>query len=135
MDKLKTKFIFSLIFYVLVLWVSYSLAQPCEEKLSNDFRYNYETKSIFGEKTDVPPKVIDYAYNKKYVIVKQKPISKCSYMYNYPEDFNDESYKNGLNEIYYWVISLSEKKVFGPMLLEDFNSMCKEKNIKLKFKK
>lgn len=85
-----------------MIWVSYSLAQPCEEKLSNDFRYNYETKSIFGEKTDVPPKVIDYAYNKKYVIVKQKPISKCSYMYNYPEDFN---------------------------------SMCKEKNIKLKFKK
>ena len=89
MDTLKIKFIFSLIFYVLVLWVSYSLAQPCEEKLSNDFRYNYETKSIFGEKTDVPPKVIDYAYNKKYVIVKQKPISKSFLsVYNNPQSLS-----------------------------------------------
>ncbi len=47
-------------------------------------------------------------------------------MYDYPEDFSSESYKNGLNDVYYWVISLKDKKVYGPMLFEDYNKLCKE---------
>ena len=46
---------------------------------------------------------------------------------------SDYSYKAGLDEIYYWIISLREKKVYGPMLLEEYNILCKEKNIQLKF--
>ena len=52
-------------------------------------------------------------------------------MYNCPEDLN---YKNGIDETYYWLISLKEKKVYGPMLLEEYNILCKEKNVQLEFK-
>lgn len=134
---MKIKFVIFIFLGTVLLWLIYSAFQPYTVKFSKDFYYDYESGSIFGKDdlVDITPKIIDYSYDKKFVVVKQNPKYSYDFMYNYPEEFNDKSYKNGLNEIYYWIISLKEKMVFGPMLPEEFNSMCEEKNIRLKFKK
>lgn len=131
-SKMKIKFILSIFFCAFIIWFIHSAFQPYTVKFSKDFYYDYETNSIFGNiKTgDIPPEIVDFSYNKKIVVVKQKPTSKYFGMYNCPEDLN---YKNGIDEFYYWIILLKEKKVYGPMLLEEYNILCKEKNIQLKF--
>ena len=126
--KMKIKFIFFALLLALILLFIYFAGQPCVVKFSKDFYYDYESNSIFGKDdlVDVAPKIIDYDYDKNFVAVKQSPKYSHDSMYDYPEDFSSESYKNGLNDVYYWVISLKDKKVYGPMLFEDYNKLCKE---------
>ena len=106
-------------------------SQPYTIKFSKDFYYDYESDSVFGNGSlvDIPPNIIDFTYDKKFVIIKQQP----ELVYIDYDRNSDYSYKAGLDEIYYWIISLREKKVYGPMLLEEYNILCKEKNIQLKF--
>ena len=126
--KMKIKFIFFALLLALILLFIYFAGQPCVVKFSKDFYYDYESNSIFGKDdlVDIAPKIIDYDYDKNFVAVKQSPKYSHDSMYDYPEDFSSESYKNGLNDVYYWVISLKDKKVYGPILFEDYNKICKE---------
>lgn len=124
--------IFLLLFAVSCLFIYWG-SQPTIVKFSKDFYYDYDLNSIFGNSNagDIPPEIINFSYNRNFVVVKQKPRSKYPGMYNSPENLN---YKNGINETYYWVISLKEKEVYGPMPLEEYNILCKEKNVQLEFK-
>ncbi len=131
--KMKIRYvIFPILFAVVFLFV-YWASQPCTVKFSKDFYYDYDLNSIFGniKAGDIPPEIIDFSHNKNFVVVKQKPRSKYPGMYDCSEDL---AYKNGTDEIYYWLISLKEKEVYGPMLFEEYNILCKEKNVQLEFK-
>ena len=132
-DKMKIRFVIFSFFLAVVFLFVYWGSQPFTVKFSKDFYYDYDLNSIFGNSKagDIPPEIIDFSYDNNFVVVKQKPKSKYSGMYNCPEDLN---YKNGIDETYYWLISLKEKKVYGPMLLEEYNILCKEKNVQLEFK-
>ena len=131
--KMKIRFVLFPIFFAVAFLFIYLACKPYTVKFSKDFYYDYESDSIFGngDLVDIPPDIIDYACDKKFVIVRQHP--KLVYIdYDCNSDY---SYKAGLDENYYWLIVLKEKKVFGPMLFEDFNYICEEKNVGLKFKK
>lgn len=128
---MKIKFIFSLFLFAFIIWFIYSASQPYTVNFSKDFYYDYESDSVFGNGclVDIPPNIIDFTYDKKFVIIKQQP----ELVYIDYDRNSDYSYKAGLDETYYWIISLKEKKVYGPMLFDEYNILCKEKNIKLKF--
>lgn len=131
--KMKKKLMIFLILLAVLFFFIYLAGQPYTVKFSKDFYYDYESNSIFGNGNlvDIPPDIINYMYDKTFVIVKQQP--KLVYIdYDYNIDY---SYKAGLDETYFWLISLKEKKVYGPMLFEDFNNICEKKQIQLKFKK
>lgn len=123
--------IFSLLFACLFLFI-YLASQPYTVKFSKDFYYDYESNSIFGkiELIDIPPEILEFNYDKKFVIVKQRPKYINDSIYDYPKDY---TYTHGLKTDYYWLILLTENKVYGPMIFEDFNALCDERKIGLKF--
>ena len=128
---MKIRYVIFLLLFVLVCLFIYWGSQLYTVKFSKDFYYDYESDSIFGNGSlvDIPPDIIGYMYDKKFVIVKQQP----ELVYIDYDRNSDYSYKSGLDETYYWLISFKEKKVYGPMLLDEYNSLCKEKNVQLKF--
>lgn len=130
---MKLKFLSIVFFGFGLLLLFYLSFQPPTVKFSKDFYYDYESNSIFGrnELIDISPKIIDYKYDKKFVIVKQRPKYINDPMYDYPKDYK---YTDGLKEDYYWLIILKEKKVLGPLKYEDFSELLKLNNVVLDFK-
>ena len=126
---MKNKFLSICFLGVGLLLLSFFFQTPTV-KFSKDFYYNYESNSIFGknELIDISPEIVDYKYDKNFVIVKQKPKYINDSMYDYPEDYK---YANGLGEYYYWLIILGEKTVLGPLTYEDFSEVCKLNNVVL----
>lgn len=98
-------------------------------ELGNGFVYNEERKDILG-KIDIPPQIISYERDEKYVIVKQLPSKYHNVIYNKIH----YEYTNGRNSIYYWLIEKNKQNVMGPMDSLDFIRILKEKKIELKFR-
>ena len=73
---------------------------------------------------DIPPVVLDLKYNKKFIIVKQKPglgdimYKKVTYPYG--------------DSVYYWIIIKKEHRLIGPLNKEEFKRNKEKYNIKLK---
>ncbi len=69
--KMKIKFIFFALLLALILLFIYFAGQPCVVKFSKDFYYDYESNSIFGKDdlVDIAPKIIDYDYRPKLLIM------------------------------------------------------------------
>ena len=130
--KMKTKFIFHILFFTAILLFIYFARQPHAVKFSKDFYYDYESNSIFGKNNlvDIAPEIIEFVHDNVFVAVKQKPKYSYDSMYDYSENY---SYKHGIDENYYWVISLAEKKVYGPLLFDEYKILCEKKKVKLKF--
>ncbi len=129
---MKRRYVFFLLLVAGVILFIYLAGQPYIVNFSRDFCYDYESNSIFGKDSliDIPPDIVDFVYTKDFVAVKQKPEFLIDIMYDIPEDLR---YKNGYDEIYYWLILLKEKKVYGPFLFEEFNMLCEEKNVRFEF--
>lgn len=127
--KMRIRSIFFTILFAGVILFVYLASQPYTVKFSRDFYYDYESSSIFGKENlvDIPPNIVNYAYDKNFVIVKQQPV--LVYIdYDYNQDY---SYKAGLDESYYWLVSLAEKNVYGPLLYDEFETLCKKYEVQL----
>ena len=99
----------------------------------------------------VPIDVLNYDFDKKHIIVYQRPDSDAfrkDYIDTY--DFFTDSTMQYQHEVdslevlldsmlkikdCYWIIRKKNCKVFGPMTESDFNQECKKRNIKLKMDK
>lgn len=92
------------------------------KKLGDGYVYRYEGKpivEIFCEKINggsIPPTILSYDYNHKFIIAKQKPKIPQDPLYG-----KEYIYSNGSDSVYYWIIIKKEHTVLGPMNLEAFN--------------
>ena len=72
------------------------------------------------ETTYIPPKVIEIAWNERYVIAKQYGMKRRSP--DNPEDTYEEPDKT---KIYYWILDTLDKKRYGPFNSIEFNEQIK----------
>lgn len=99
----------------------------------------------------IPQEVLNYEYDKNYIIVYQIPDSAV-YRYYYIDIYKlssdttlrspeiTDSLEALLDSMLtirdcYWIIRKSDAKVYGPMTESDFNKQCKKMNITLKMDK
>lgn len=75
----------------------------------------------------IAPNVIDYKYDKSFIITKQMPDSI------WIEAECKTKYEQGLNCAYYWIIIKETDKIFGPMSESHYHEMKGEYNISLDF--
>lgn len=119
---------------ILILMIGGSLFIQCNSDLNEDLGdgYSYRdegghTKDILSEKPNggqIPATVVSFDYNKDYIIAKQKPKIPPDPLYE-----KEYKYPNGVNEFYYWLIVKSEKKVFGPLNIGDFEKKKTQYNV------
>lgn len=88
--------------------------------------FYYEPQSIWGPKIKIPPEIIDYQYDRHFIIVKQRlngkePEFEFHYHYNYPSLYGD----------YYWIIDKQEDTFYGPLGKEDFIHKSDSLHVKL----
>jgi len=58
----------------------------------------------------VPCKILAFDYNRDFIVAAQRPTKEC---------FNEKDtiyYKQGKNDIYYWIISHHPDSIYGPLL-------------------
>lgn len=87
-----------------------------------------------GNREYIPPRVLDYNYDKNHIIVKQspkgaridkEPFTECDSLYHFDHGYNYD---------YYWIIDKKEHRILGPYDYEEFKEKCIEMDVKLKFK-
>lgn len=111
-----------LVILIFVLFLFFS--QMCDtdsKKLGSGFVYSAEHKDIRG-KIDVPPNILSYDYDKKFIIAKQKPKEHDEAIY----DKMEYRYPLGRDTVYYWLIIKKEQKVFGALDYDSFLQLKKE---------
>lgn len=100
------------------------------EKLSGGYFYRNEggdIKDIYCERPDggeIPATVIDFAYDRRFIVAKQKPKIPQDPLYD-----KDYQYKDGVDKIYFWLIIHEKNLVLGPMNEEEFTTVCKKYNV------
>jgi hypothetical protein len=151
--------------YLLIFLIIYSLIFGCSNdssiELSGNYFYREEgsnVKQIISHTTnrkEIYSKVIDYDYNKDFIIAVQQPdykdyiimiafnlrddtirFSKKSLNDNLSEEVADSILKNDsnykkifLNKLNYWIISNKENRVYGP--LTKYEYLDKRKDLKI----
>ena len=139
MDKVKTRYILRIVLkLLLIIILAYiDLALLCapfydpNENLGGGYRYCYEQSHISGPKITIPSAVLNYAYDNRFIMAKQRlglqPSRDYSdfYEYNFPY----------LNCTYYWIIDKETDKYYGPLFFEDFRNKCDSLKIGLTFDK
>lgn len=124
---MRNKSVLLLIFITSLLFQSCNLSDTTE-MLGDGYFFRNEgntIKDILCEVPgggQVPATVIDYKYDKSFIIAKQKPKLPQDILYD--KKYN---YDNGDNDFYYWLIVKNEHTVLGPYNLLEF------KNIKVKY--
>lgn len=100
------------------------------KKLSGGYFFRNEggeIKDILCEKPaggEIPSTIIDFDYDKKFIIAKQKPKIPQDPLYN-----KNYHYKDGVDEIYFWLIIHENSLVLGPLSEKEFTTARKEYNV------
>ena len=125
MDKIRLK-----IEYLLLIII---FLNNCTSDYSKNLGKGYfyrdeggEIKDIFCEYPncdDIPPTVVSFVYNSKFIIAKQKPL--------YPPDplYKEYIYPNGIDTFYYWLIIKKEHLLFGPLSKLELDSLKIKYNV------
>ena len=77
-----------------------------------------------NSKNNIPPTVLSYNTDGKYITVMQKPSIPQDVVYRiirYP-DYTE-------TKIYYWIITVSNDSVIGPLCYIDFLTECQDRKI------
>lgn len=114
MDKIK----------ILLILCIYTTLQSCNyndnKNLGNSFTYYADHKMIAsstGECGSIPSIILEYNYDKSFIIAVQKPIENDPNILLYDAEYE---YKEGYNSVYYWIIIKDIQKVIGPMSKSEF---------------
>ncbi len=89
-----------------------------EEDLGGGYAYTHETaRDVRGPKIDIPWKIIDIKFDRRFILVKQrldgqKPLRKYYDYYNY--DYLS------LYGDYYWIIDKVEDTFYGPLGQQEY---------------
>jgi len=122
MDKIK----------IILLFTSVVL-QSCNyddnKNLGSSFVYYDDHRMIAsstGESGGVPSTVLEYNYDKSFIIAAQKPIENDPNVLLYDMEYE---YKDGYNSVYYWMILKVNQKVIGPMSKSEFLEAREKYNV------
>lgn len=114
-------------FRILLLLLTCVAVQSCNyndnKYLGSDYVYYADHKMIVsstGESSGIPSTVIEYCYDKRFIIAAQEPIENDPNALLYDDIYE---YTEGYNAIYYWIISKDQKRVYGPLSSIDFVKM------------
>lgn len=110
--------------FVIYLLLSSIFGGTTTKKLSGGYTYSSDHKHIIGA-TDIPPNVIDYVYDKDFILVKQKPKEFDEAIY----DKMEYNYPHGRDSTYYWLIIVKNKVALGPLDINEFNKAISEYNV------
>ncbi len=82
-----------------------------------------DMKEIFHKfsKAEIPPTILSYSYNDKYVIAKQHP--------KLPRDAYSKDYNYTNDSIFYWLIEKDNNMVYGPLNYKQIQTLVKELGI------
>lgn len=83
---------------------------------------------IYGPAITIPPEIVDYKFDNRYIIVMQRLEGRFpqrefydTYKYDYPSCFGD----------YYWIIDKQANLFYGPIVKDDFNKKLDSLSIKI----
>lgn len=131
----KVKSCFRIVFYVFIslFLICYFITafDKGYEDLGGGYQYHEDgCGAIFGEQVDVLPTVVNYEYDKHFIIIHQNFFGNKYYGFGeVKHGFNYSSY----DDDNYWIIDKKEDKYYGPLSLVSFNSKCDSLGVKLKF--
>lgn len=96
------------------------------------------TRAMVGNKSNyiesIPPRIIDYDYNNRHIIVKQNPNEAYLDPYFFPECDSLYSFDHGYDFDYYWIIDKVNHNIYGPYDIDVFKEKCDSLGVKLEFK-
>lgn len=123
MDKIKLIIYFSILLAIVVV----PFCNSNVKRLGGAYEYDTDGKRIFGPDIDIPPIIMHYEYNDRYILVQQKP---CK---NREEAIYDRTYlyPMGRDTIYYWIIDKQKHSYDGPMLYKEFTIKTERLNLNL----
>lgn len=104
-------------------WLAFSLSSNDEVKLGNNYIYDAEHQHIIGA-IDIPPVIINYKYNEKFIVAKQSPTAFDNIIY----DKMKYDYYLGRDTIYYWIIDKQTGKVWGPIDYNKYTLLLSKSN-------
>ncbi len=121
------KIIYYSVFFLCLFCLICNACSDYSKNLGEGYTYAHEgtgTNCIFHEYPtsggEIPPDVISYAYDKNFIVAKQKPNEfNCAYE-------KEISYPLGRDTIYYWLIIKQEQKVFGALDYDSFLQLKKK---------
>ncbi len=121
--------IFSILF--IILQTIYNLGGNNDVRLGADYYYCKYRKDILCNNNkdgsvDIPPTVLSYAFDRNYILVKQKMDTSIDVIYD------KIVYPHSVDSIYYWVINKKIPKVYGPINKNEFDEILNDNNIKLR---
>ncbi len=122
----------AIIFFCFLFLLMLFLFDNTTKELGNGYKYYKDLRAIMCdglETIDIVPTIIAYSFDDIFIVAKQRPRSYREFTYTYDENY---SYSKGLEVEYYWLVIKKEKTVFGPLLLEDFESLCKNNKVSSK---
>lgn len=127
---MKKTFCVLLFICVLYLIQGCNIGADSTKKLSGGYFYRNEggdIKDILCENPnggEIPSTVIDFDYDKDFIIAKQKPKIPQDPLYNKGYQYND-----GRDKYYFWLIVIKKDLVFGPLSEKEFSIVRKEYNV------
>ncbi|SEL95854.1 DUF3997 domain-containing protein [Parapedobacter koreensis] len=107
---------------IVAIWLLVGCSDATKE-LGSGYFLSIEGESanaIFNRGPDVdgiPPSVLRYGYNSKFIIAEQRPSRFNDVMYDAID------YSDGREAMYYWVILKESKTVFGPLNKDEFQQL------------
>lgn len=125
MDQIifKLKNFLSLIIFYSIIIFNTNCTSDYSKNLGNGYIYRdegCEEKEIFCEKANggmIPSTVLNYDYDRHYIIAKQKPRKDDPNILLYDTTYE---YKYGYDSIYYWIILKDFKEVIGPLTKDEY---------------
>ena len=126
----------SVIITLLVLIFKLENCEYCDytEYFGNGYYYRDEggdIKEIFGSKAHtpgIPPTVIDFDYNRDFIIAKQKPKLPLDILYDVNYLYKDEV------DTFYWIISVKNYFGLGPLDKQEYEAARKKYGVPNKLK-
>jgi len=122
--------------YVIILLLQSCNLSDSTQSIGNGYFYRNEgvsIKDILCEKAEggfIPSTIVEFAYDKYFIVAKQKPEISQDPLYDL-----DIEYNRGKDEIYYWIIIKKEHIVLGPLSFTEFIEQKKKKGIKITLSK
>lgn len=104
-----------------------------EQYIAGPYRARFEGDKEYIQ--NLPPKILDYNYDRNHIIVKQSPKGARIDMLAFPECDSLYHFDQGYNFDYYWIIVKKEHRICGPYDYEEYKKKCIEMDVKLKFNK
>ena len=125
-------------FYLFIFFI-FQIFQDCnyndDKNLGDGFVYFADHKmisNINGSCGEIPSNVLEYKHDKKFIVATQKPIENNPNVLLYDTAYY---YKQGYDNIYYWIILKEEKIIIGPMTKIEFldvrEKYCVSENLTL----